>query len=147
MSAWCNAQGFSAAAQFLKEHSDEERDHMMRLFVYVNDSGAEAQLGAIESPAASYDSIDEMFKKIYKHECFVSGEINKLAKTTFEAGDFSTFNFLQWYVAEQHEEEHLFSDISRIVTDLTVNKLSNYEIDVAIKESVQVRQFATSANV
>jgi ferritin len=25
--------------------------------------------------------------------------------------DYSTFNFLQWYVAEQHEEEKLFKSI------------------------------------
>ncbi len=29
----------------------------------------------------------------------------------FENKDFSTFNFLQWYVAEQHEEENLFQSI------------------------------------
>ena len=30
---------------------------------------------------------------------------------TFEEKDYSAFNFLQWYVAEQHEEEKLFSGI------------------------------------
>ena len=30
---------------------------------------------------------------------------------TFEEKDYSAFNFLQWYVAEQHEEEKLFNSI------------------------------------
>ncbi len=29
----------------------------------------------------------------------------------FTTQDYSTFNFLQWYVAEQHEEEKLFKSI------------------------------------
>jgi len=139
MSAWCHNEGFEACAQFLSEHSLEERDHMMRLFNYVNATGSEAQLGAISNPAASYESIDELFTKIYEHECHVSEQINKLAKATFENDDFSTFNFLQWYVAEQHEEEHLFSDLLRVVKDMSSSGVSRYEIDQAIKEAAASR--------
>ena len=41
----------------------------------------------------------------------VTSKINELVEVTFENKDYSTFNFLQWYVAEQHEEEKLFSGI------------------------------------
>ena len=52
-----------------------------------------------------------MFQKIYEHECFITGKINDLADAAFQGKDYSTFNFLQWYVAEQHEEEALFKGI------------------------------------
>ena len=45
------------------------------------------------------------------HEKFVTSKINELADTAFQEKDYSTFNFLQWYVAEQHEEENLFNTI------------------------------------
>ena len=37
--------------------------------------------------------------------------INKTVDTFLAEKDYSTFNFLQWYVAEQHEEEHLFRNL------------------------------------
>ena len=52
-----------------------------------------------------------MFKEIYDHECFVTKSINEIVGQAFEEKDFFTFNFLQWYVAEQHEEEALFKGI------------------------------------
>ena len=41
----------------------------------------------------------------------ITSKINELVGRTFEEKDYSAFNFLQWYVAEQHEEEKLFSGI------------------------------------
>lgn len=41
----------------------------------------------------------------------ITQQINKLAHVAFTSQDYSTFNFLQWYVAEQHEEEKLFKGI------------------------------------
>ncbi len=47
----------------------------------------------------------------YEHEQSITKEINALTHTAFSDQDYSTFNFLQWYVAEQHEEEKLFKSI------------------------------------
>ena len=52
-----------------------------------------------------------MFQQTYEHEVLITSKINALAKTAQDENDFSTFNFLQWYVAEQHEEEKLFKSI------------------------------------
>ena len=41
----------------------------------------------------------------------ITSKINELVGKTFEEKDYSAFNFLQWYVAEQHEEEKLFNSI------------------------------------
>jgi len=46
-----------------------------------------------------------MFETLFKHELFVSESINELVHLTFENKDYATHNFLQWYVAEQIEEE------------------------------------------
>ena len=52
-----------------------------------------------------------MFRATFEHEQMITQEINKLAHVAFTSQDYSTFNFLQWYVAEQHEEEKLFKGI------------------------------------
>lgn len=111
MSAWCSDKGYEGASAFLKTQSREEMDHMRRLFDYLNDTGAMPVLGAIAAPPISYDSLTQLFKLTYEHEQMITRKINELAHAAMSLQDYSTFNFLQWYVAEQHEEEKLFKSI------------------------------------
>jgi ferritin len=111
MGAWAESKGYEGCSAFLYKHADEEMSHMKRLFTYVNETGAVALVGSIDAPEANYASISDLFEKVYEHECFITGKINELAHTAFTHQDYSTFSFLQWYVAEQHEEEKLFNGI------------------------------------
>ena len=111
MSAWCEYQALESCAEFLRLHAEEEMTHMSRLFKYVADTGALPRIGAIDSPPSEFEDIINVFKEIYKHEQHITKQINELAHAAFSEKDFSTFNFLQWYVAEQHEEEKLFKSI------------------------------------
>jgi len=111
MSSWCDYKGLEGCAEFLRLHADEEMKHMQRLFHYINETGGLAILGQIEAPPQEFDSIKDIFEKTYEHEIFITKKINELAKTAQNEDDFSTFNFLQWYVAEQHEEEKTFKTI------------------------------------
>ncbi|WGO82539.1 non-heme ferritin [Arsenophonus apicola] len=111
MSAWCNYKGFEGAAMFLKAHSQEEMGHMQRLFNYLSDTGEMPILGQIDAPTGKFNSIKEVFEKTYLYEQNITHEINALVDLALEMKDYSTFNFLQWYVAEQHEEEKLFKSI------------------------------------
>ena len=111
MSAWCEQNGFEGAAKFLSAHAAEEMQHMRKLFTYLNETGALAVITAIEAPAHEYKSLKEIFELTYEHEKLITSKINELVGKTFEEKDYSAFNFLQWYVAEQHEEEKLFSGI------------------------------------
>lgn len=111
MSAWCEANGFEGAAKFMRKHADEEMEHMTRLFTYVSETGALPILGAIDAPPHEFESLGDLFRKTYEHECLITERINSLAHEAFTSQDYSTFNFLQWYVAEQHEEETLFKSV------------------------------------
>ena len=111
MSAWADNNGFPGAAKFLKAHATEEMEHMRRLFTYLNETVALAEIYAIEAPQSEYDSLKSLFEIVLEHEKHVTSKINELVEVTFAHKDYSTFNFLQWYVAEQHEEEKLFNSI------------------------------------
>lgn len=111
MSAWCEKRGYTGAASFLRRHADEEMQHMQKLFQYISETGGLPILGKIEAPRAEYASLREVFETTLEHEKFITSKINELVEVTYESKDYSTFNFLQWYVAEQHEEETLFSGI------------------------------------
>ncbi|MDO4625758.1 MAG: non-heme ferritin [Pasteurellaceae bacterium] len=111
MSAWCAHHSYEGAAAFLLRHADEEMQHMQKLFTYVSETGALPLLGKIDAPSHNYKSLKEIFEITLEHEKHVTAKINELVEVTFAQKDYSTFNFLQWYVAEQHEEETLFGSI------------------------------------
>ena len=111
MSSWCEFNALDGCAKFLKAHAAEEMEHMQRLFTYVNETGGLAIVGQIDAPPVDFKSVGDIFQETYDHEVYITGKINQLAKIAQQEDDFSTFNFLQWYVAEQHEEEKLFKSI------------------------------------
>ncbi|WP_312204058.1 non-heme ferritin [Mixta calida] len=111
MSAWCSDKGFEGAAAFLKSHSREEMEHMQRLFDYLSDTGVMPVLGSITAPPVSFNSLADLFQQTYEHEQLITRKINELAHAAMISQDYSTFHFLQWYVAEQHEEEKLFKSV------------------------------------
>lgn len=111
MSSWCAARGFDGAASFLKEHSAEEASHMLKLFDYINETGGQALIGSCDAPTHTFDDLKDVFSRTMAHENFITRSINELVDAALGEKDYSTFNFLQWYVAEQHEEEKLFKHI------------------------------------
>ncbi len=111
MSSWCMQKGLEGCAGFFREHADEERMHMQKMFDYVNETGSYAVLRPLEAPKSEFKSVVEVFESTYAHEQMITKEINNLVSIAFKEGDFSTFNFLQWYVEEQHEEEQLFASV------------------------------------
>ncbi|MFU2144441.1 non-heme ferritin [Gallibacterium anatis] len=111
MSAWCNEHGYEGAAAFLLRHADEELQHMQKLFAYVSETGALPILGEIAAPQHEFSSLKQLFTLVLEHEQLITQKINQLVDESFVEKDYSTFNFLQWYVSEQHEEETLFKRI------------------------------------
>jgi ferritin len=111
MSAWCDNKGLEGSAAFLKTHAEEEMQHMLKFFTYINELGGMAEIGPIEAPPVKYKSLHDLVDKIRAHEKYVTKSIHKLAEAAWEEKDHATYNFLQWFVSEQHEEETLFSSI------------------------------------
>jgi ferritin len=137
MSSWCIAQGLEGTGSFLRQHAEEEKGHMYRLFDYVNETGSMAVLGSIDAPRTEYTSIIDLLSAIYKHELSVTKDINNLVAAALEEKDFSTFNFLQWYVSEQHEEEHLFHSILDKATIIGTEGRGLFLLDKEIKKMGQ----------
>lgn len=107
MASWCETKGYDTSAQFLYKHSEEERMHMLKLFHYVNAAGGHAVQPEISGIKHSYKTLREVFNEVLSHELEVTKSINNIVDHCFKIKDFATFNFLQWYVTEQREEETL----------------------------------------
>ena len=107
MASWAEVLGFEGIAQFMYSHSDEERMHMLKLIHFINERGGKATLPTLPAPKSDYSGVQELFEDLLSHELEVTSSINQVVKVCMENGDFTTNNFMQWYIAEQIEEEAL----------------------------------------
>ncbi|RNC88322.1 MAG: ferritin [Winogradskyella sp.] len=105
MAVWAEVKGLEGISNFMYDQSDEEREHMLKLVKFVNERGGHAHISELNAPNVSFDSFQKMFEKLLEHEIFVSQSINELVHISLQEKDYATHNFLQWYVAEQIEEE------------------------------------------
>ena len=111
MASWAEVQGFEGVATFMYAHSDEEREHMLKLIKFINERGGHAKVSVLSASPTEFGSFKDMFEKLFEHEVKVSASINDLVDVTLQEKDYATHNFLQWYVAEQIEEEALARSI------------------------------------
>lgn len=105
MASWAEVKGFEGIATFMYNQSDEERLHMLKLVKYINQRGGEAKIPQVEEPHLDHTSFKTLFTQLFEHEVLVSQSINELVHISLQEKDYATHNFLQWYVAEQIEEE------------------------------------------
>ncbi|WP_104748144.1 ferritin [Helicobacter cetorum] len=111
MSSWCYTHSLEGAGLFLFDHAAEEYEHAKKLIVFLNENNVPVQLNSINAPEHKFESLIQIFQKAYAHEQHISESINNIVDHALKGKDYATFNFLQWYVAEQHDEEVLFKDI------------------------------------
>lgn len=111
MASWCETKGYPGAAAFLYQHSDEERMHQLKFVKYLNDRGGHARLQQLAQPALEFGDIKSLFNEVLKHEVHVTKSINNIVHLCMEERDYTTLNFLQWFVTEQIEEESLVKGV------------------------------------
>ncbi len=134
MAVWAEKQGFEGVANFMYKHSDEEREHMLKLIKFMTERGADAQVPEIAKPPQHFSSLKELFTELLKHEMGVTNEINGLVHLTLGEQDYTTHNFLQWYVSEQIEEEALartILDKLKIIGDESGSGIYMFDRDIA----------------
>ncbi len=111
MAVWADIKGYNGAAQFLYAHSDEEREHMLKLVKFINERGSHASVPSLSAPQKDFNSLKEVFEKILEHEILVTASINNIITACLKENDHTTNNFMQWYISEQMEEEQLARSI------------------------------------
>ena len=132
MASWCDQKGMEGSAEFMYRQSEEERQHMLRIFNYINEADGHALAPGVQQPPSDFESVASMFKSVYKHEQKVTQAINDLLKLSYEENDHATLNFLQWYVEEQREEEAMMRNILDKIKLIGNSPQSLYFIDMEV---------------
>eukprot|EP01098_Paradermamoeba_levis_P016735 TRINITY_DN923_c0_g1_i1.p1 TRINITY_DN923_c0_g1~~TRINITY_DN923_c0_g1_i1.p1 ORF type:complete len:185 (-),score=89.72 TRINITY_DN923_c0_g1_i1:86-583(-) len=115
MAAHLETRNLPKLANWLKLQSDEEREHAMKYYEFINKRDGKASIDALEAPPATWDSPLALFEAALAHEEKVTNWTNDLVELSLKEKDHATHNFLQFFVAEQVEEE---SQVRNIVDQL-----------------------------
>ena len=105
MAAYFESINLKGFANWMKIQAREEVTHAMKFFNYINERGGRVTPDTIKKPPAEWKSPLDVFEATYKHEVNVTKMINSLVTLAVKEKDHATYNMLQWFVAEQVEEE------------------------------------------
>jgi len=134
MASWCDAHGFDNSAAHFFAQSNEERDHMLKLYHYVLDMGGRAVSPAVAEVRQEYNSFQEVFEYALEKEIEVTRAINRLVARCHKAEDFSTVSFLDWFLKEQIEEEYIARRALELFEVIGTEGVGQYMIDRRIPE-------------
>jgi|TARA_B110000014_G_scaffold263383_1_gene259957 ferritin len=105
MASWADVNGYNGIAEFFYANSEEERLHMTKLVKFINERGGKAIIPALTASKSDFKNLNELFEDFLASEVFVTQKINEVIFECLNHKDYNTHNFMQWYVAEQLEEE------------------------------------------
>ena len=130
MASWADIQpGLEGVTEFFYTQSEEERVHMLKLIKYINERGGFGIIPSLEQPIITFQSLKRVFEEFLRHEQVVSESINDLVHMALQERDYATHNFLQWYVAEQIEEERLARNLNDKLEMIGEDKSGLYLFD------------------
>src|SRR3954467_9773530 len=110
-----DAETLPQLARFFYRQAIEERDHAMMMVQYLIDADAEVTIPGVAAPQPAFDDIVAPVALALEQEKRVSEQINGLTAVAREAGDFTSEQFMQWFIKEQVEEVATMSDLLRVV--------------------------------
>lgn len=116
ISMYFQDEDLSGAASWMRVQALEELTHAEKFMNYVNERGGRVELQAIDKPQKMWETPVDAFKAALEHERFISSSINDLVTLARSENDYMSDNFLQWYVAEQVEEEASVNEVIRMFT-------------------------------
>jgi ferritin len=105
MAGYFEAENLPGMAAWMRIQWQEEIGHAMKFIHYVQERAGTVKLAAIAQPPSQWDSPLAVFEAAYEHEQMVTQRIHDLANLSAKEKDLASATFLQWYIAEQIEEE------------------------------------------
>jgi bacterioferritin B len=110
-----DAETLPQLARFFYRQALEERDHAMMMAQYLLDADDRAVVPGVAAPQVDFADIVAPVALAIAQEKRVSEQINALAALAREENDYSSEQFMQWFIKEQIEEVATMADLLRVV--------------------------------
>ena len=105
MAAYFDSIDLTGFSSWMKVQFREEMFHASKFYDFIDERGGRVLLATIDAPPIEWATPLAAFENALEHERIVTGRINDMVSAALEEKDHATANFLQWFVAEQVEEE------------------------------------------
>jgi ferritin len=115
IAAHFEAETLLQLAKHFYRQAEEERDHALKFVKYVLDTGGRVTIPAVPAPVARFSTAAAAVQLSLDQELKVTKQINKLVEMAKKENDYTTDNFLQWFVREQLEEVSSMTDLLNII--------------------------------
>ena len=103
--------GLDGFASWYRIQAQEERDHAMLFYTYLQNEDMKVTLEAIDKPDGVFENHMAVLEAGLAHERYVTSLINEIYGAAYDVRDFRTMQFLDWFVKEQGEEETNATDL------------------------------------
>ncbi len=111
MSNYYIENGLDGFGNWFKIQAQEEMDHAMLFIQYMQNNGLSVKLTEIGAPEIEFKSYDVPLHEALKHEQYITASIHDIYDSAFQAKDYRTMQFLDWFIMEQGEEEKNVDDL------------------------------------
>lgn len=111
MSCWCDDKGWIGASKYFWKSAQEELIHMEKVYQYLFDKNCLAKVPTCDKVEQEFKDIRDVVEKSLKHEMDITKNWNDISELAKKEEDNTTFEFAQWFLKEQVEEEEKFRNI------------------------------------
>jgi bacterioferritin B len=115
IAAHFGAEALPELSAHFQKQAEEEKEHALRFIQFLLDAGARVNIPAVAAPQAHFETAEDAVKLSLGQEERVTAQINALVSLAKTESDYTTDNFLQWFVQEQLEEVASMEQLLRVV--------------------------------
>ena len=137
MSAHLKELGLNGFAKWTKIQAKEEVEHGLKIFDYIINCNSFVTLKQIRTPEFEFQGILSIFNHIYEHEQCITRAVMTIAQKAEEENDRTTLNFMEWFIAEQIEEEEAVKNIIKRLELFGDDKVALYLMDKELGERAE----------
>ncbi len=137
MSAYFQSVAMNGFAHWMRLQFEEEKAHALKIYDYVFSRGGEVKLDTIANVPTQWNSVSEVIKATYEHECKVTAMIYNCYEVANSEKDYATSSMLQWFIDEQVEEEANVQEILDKLALVGESKHTLYLLDKEMKKRTE----------
>lgn len=136
MSSWFSERSLSGFASWMRVQAQEELSHAMKIYDYILERGGKIELTAIDQPESEWKSAVVVVEEVAQHEAKVTALVNDLVDIALSEKDHAANIFLQWFVAEQVEEEASVGEVFERMKMIDGDSAGMFAMDMELSKRV-----------
>jgi ferritin len=131
IAAYFDRRDLENLAAFFYKQAEEEKEHGVKILKHISFAGGTVRIPEVQAPQNDFGSTQDALNVFVNQEAANTQRFLDMSKLSLQEGDFSTFNFLQWFVTEQVEEMNVANKLMALYTETGEDRISNLEILIA----------------